>query len=132
MRSGSLPALVIFLPQNILVIAIFAALAWLISFDSMGKRLPLNQSFKFSPAARKVYADLEKAAGLHYLPAMACIAILSEILMLEAVYYYTEEGWFEGLLTVMAEAWLERRTDYYWATFGEMVLGQHNSAAALQ
>lgn len=124
-----LPAMLIFFPQNALVVAIFVALTWCISFDSDGKRLGFSQVFDIGNGIRTIarMRMLEKAAALHYLPALAGIAILSEIMMLEATYFYAGDGWFNS----MAEAWLERRSDYYFLSFKQKVLHQYYALADL-
>jgi len=119
-----IPALVLFAPQNLLIVGLLLMLQWIINVDPNGKRYQTNPiTLPILPPNSETISiakDMGKAGGLHFLPMMAGMAIIAEILVLEATYLYAGDGYFGS----MAEAWLERRSDYYFKAFAQKVLGQ--------
>lgn len=75
---------------------------------------------RFRQAKDNIIGEVEKSAGLTFLPLLFLATLLIEALALQATYFYDGEGY----LGAMYAALTERRADAYFASFKAKILGQ--------
>jgi len=103
-----LPAAVIFFPE-VAALLLLAAAAW----------IPLGVCQRCQGHGTKMWpVQLERSGGLRWLPLLLIAAALSELLMLQATYFYSGDSYFDSI----AEALLERRVYTYLQSFQTRIL----------
>jgi len=126
-----LPAALLFLPQVLVVCGIMGMVFYATSVDHEGRGIAraLLPDIRIMTPQYQIDAtfDAERSGGLPYLPLLICINVLAEVLVLQAIYLYSGDGY----LATMKEAWLERRTEVYFVSFQQKVLGMFYATSDL-
>lgn len=97
-----IPAAVLFFPEVLLVTFLMCAVKS--AMWNLGENGGLEKA--------------EKIGGLVILPYLLLMTTLAEMLLLQAVYFYAGDGWFQSMVYV----WSERQTSVYMASFHAKVM----------